>query len=138
MGEMTMKKLIRFYTLVAILATTLMLNLGAAPKAEAAFSDTLYYSYYANENDYWANYYKILAETSDPSYWSTAQSYAYYAYLNAYYAYLYTPSGTTTDYFAYYSYFYSYYRYFYVYHEHYDIYFDYYRGLTLYYAAYQS
>lgn len=147
--EMAMMKLIRFYTLVAILATMLMLNLGAAPKAEATYSDTLYYSYYANYYDYYASYYKTLAVYTSPSYEYNAQYYAYYAQYYAYYAYIYAPSGTNTFTNAYYAYYYGYYRYLNAYNEYlytgyeyqnflYDCYFDYYRGLALYYAAIQS
>jgi hypothetical protein len=136
--EMAMMKLIRFYTLVTILATTLMLNLGAPPKAEATFSDTLYYSYYASLYDYNANYYKNLAVSSDATYWSLVSDNAYYAYLYAYYAYFYAPSGTNTSYYAYYSYYYGYFRYIYVYYEPNDYLFDYWRDLAFYYAAYQS
>jgi len=144
--EMAMTKLIRFYTLVAILSTTLLLNLSAVPKAEATYSDTLYYSNQANYYDYYASYYKTLAVYSSSSYEYNAQYYAYYAYLYAYYAYLYAPSGTNTDTYAYYSYYYGYYRYLYANYEYlytgyeyynflYDSYFDYYRGLATYYAA---
>jgi hypothetical protein len=138
-GKMAMKKLIRFYTLVAILATTLMLNLGAPRKAEAYYYYPVVYSYYVNLYDYYANYYTTAAKYGSPSYWTTAQTYAYYAYYYAYnYVYYYAPSGSYTNTYAYYSYYYAYLRYQYPYYDAYDYYFDYYRGLTLYYATLES
>ena len=137
-GEMAMKKLIRFYTLVAILATTLMLNLGTAPKAEAYYSYCTIYTYYSGYYDYLADYYGALGQYSDPSYHSYESTYFYYSYLYAYYAYYYAPSSTNAKSTAYYAYYYSYLRYQYPAYEPYDYYTEYYRNLTAYYSAIES